>query len=184
MLKTALPYVISSPKGILSGREKGAQLLDSLTDHLRSAEPDSVVPLDFSEVEFIDISCADEFLTKLLLRVGSGELGSRFVYVCGANLSVTETLGAVLKLRNLAGIAREGDSVTVLGVLKPPIREALDVILDKGQGTSSEFAEALGKNINIACNRLNVLQRMGLVCRSREGSVPGGGRQFYYESIV
>ena len=176
--------MVSSPKGILSGRDKGAELLDSLTDHLRSTEPDSVTPLDFSEVEFIDISCADEFLTKLLLRVGSGELGSRYIYTTGANSSVIETLEAVLTLRNLAGIGKDGDLVRVLGVLKPPIREALDVILDKGQGTSSEFAEALGKNINIACNRLNVLQRMGLVCRSREGSVRGGGRQFYYESIV
>ena len=47
-----------------------------------------------------------------------------------------------------------------------------------------EFAEALSKNINIACNRLNALQKMGLVCRVRDGSVDGGGRQFYYESIV
>ena len=54
----------------------------------------------------------------------------------------------------------------------------------KKQGTSSEFAEALRKNINIACNRLNALQKMGLICRVRDGSVPGGGRQFYYESIV
>ena len=68
--------------------------------------------------------------------------------------------------------------------LKTPIREALDVVLSRKKGTSSEFAHALHKNINIACNRLNALQKMGLVCRVRDGSVPGGGRQFFYESIV
>ena len=64
-------------------------------------------------------------------------------------------------------------------MLKTPIREALDVVLTRKKGTSSEFAHALRKNINIACNRLNALQKMGLVCRVRDGSVSGGGRQFF-----
>ncbi len=72
----------------------------------------------------------------------------------------------------------------LLGDLKTPIREALDVMLARKRVTSSEIAEALGKNINIACNRLNALQRMGLVCRVKDASVQGGGRQFIYEAIL
>jgi hypothetical protein len=155
-----------------------------LTERLRASHPDAVTPLDFSQIDFVDISCADEFLTKLLMRVGSGELGTRYVSLQGANLSVRETLEAVLTLRGLAALHSQGDRAEVLGTLKAPIRETLDVILVKKSGTSSEIAQALHKNINIACNRLNVLRRMGLVCRAREGSVPGGGRQYTYESIV
>ena len=179
------PFVFEASSGILTGRDRGEALLDQLMDHMQAAASDAVTPLDFSGVSFIDISCADEFLTKLLMRIGSGELGNRFAYIQNANDSVRETFEAVLKLRNLAALFRneEGD-VQVLGTLKTPIREALDVVLRKKKGTSSEFAEALKKNINIACNRLNALQKMGLVCRVRDGSVAGGGRQFYYESIV
>ena len=55
------------------------------------------MPLDFSDVQFIDISCADEFLTKLLMRIGSGEMGNRYVFIQNANQSVRETLEAVLQ---------------------------------------------------------------------------------------
>ena len=184
MLNQTSPFVFSAPNGILSGRDRGRELLDRLMDHLDGSDPEGVTPLDFSGVEFIDISCADEFLTKLLMRIGSGELGTRYVYLQGANPSVRETFEAVLRLRGQAAIFKEGDCVEILGMLKTPIREALEVMLKKKKGTSSEIADALRKNINIACNRLNALQRLGLVCRVRDGSVPGGGRQYFYESIV
>ena len=184
MLNETLPFVFDAPNSILSGRERGEEFLNKFMSQIRDTESDGVTPLDFSAVDFIDISCADEFLTKLIMRIGSGELGNRFVFIQGANLSIRETLEAVLKLRGLAALVKEEDGVIVLGTLKTPIREALDVVLDKKSGTSSEFAQALRKNINIACNRLNALQKMGLVCRVRDGSVPGGGRQFYYESIL
>jgi hypothetical protein len=184
MLKQCPAFVLPAPEGILSGRQRGEGLLAQLSDHLRSGSPDSVTPLDFSQVSFIDISSADECLVKLLLRIGSGEIGSRYVFVRNANESVRETLDAVLKLRTMAALCETGEGVRMLGKLKTPIREALDVMLEKKQGTSSEIAEALGKNINIACNRLNTLQRMGLVCRTKDASVEGGGRQFIYESIL
>ncbi len=179
------PFVFETPTGILSGRDRGEVLLNELMAFMQTADDDAVTPLDFASVSFIDISCADELLCKLLMRIGSGELGNRFTFIQNANDSVRETFEAVLKLRDLAALFKddEGD-IHVLGVLKTPIREALDVVLMRKKGTSSEFAHALHKNINIACNRLNALQKMGLVCRVRDGSVPGGGRQFFYESIV
>jgi DNA-binding transcriptional ArsR family regulator len=184
MLIQSNPYCLKSDSGILSGRDLGERLLDQLTLHLRDAEPDSATPLDFSAIQFVDISAADEFLCKLLMRIASGELGTRYVFISGANESIRETFEAVLKLRDLAALCREGDDRIILGVLKTPMREALEVILAARQGTSAELAQRLDKNINIACNRLNALQKMGLVCRTRDGSVQGGGRQYYYEAIV
>lgn len=184
MLVQSAPYSLKSDSGILSGRDLGERLLDQLTLHLRDAEPDSATPLDFSNIQFVDISAADEFLCKLLMRIASGELGTRYVFISGANESIRETFEAVLKLRDLAALCKDGDDRVILGVLKTPMREALEVILEARQGTSAELALKLDKNINIACNRLNALQKMGLVCRTRDGSVQGGGRQYYYEAIV
>lgn len=183
-LYQASAYPLTGEQGILSGRPRGAELLDALMAHLLQEPDDAATPLDFSGVSFVDVSCADEMLNKLLLRLRSGELGRRYVYVVGANISVRETIAAVLQLRELAALYKDGKRVEVLGVLKTPLREVLDVLLAQKCATSAAISDALGKNINIVCNRLNALQRLGLVCRLRDGSVTGGGRQFYYVSIV
>jgi predicted transcriptional regulator len=106
------------------------------------------------------------------------------VFIQNANPSIRETIEAVLRLRGLTALLKEDQRVVVVGDLKRPMRETLDVLIQKKQVTSSDVASALDKNVNIVCNRLNALQRLGLVCRVRDGSVPGGGRQYYYESIV
>ena len=172
---TAPPYRFAAEQGILSGRPKGAELLEDLMGHLLRGPDNAATPLDFGQVSFVDVSCADEMLNKLLLRLRSGELGSRYVYVVEANTSVRETVEAVLQLR---------EQVELFGLLKRPMREALDVLLEHKCATSAEISAALGKNVNIVCNRLNALQRMGLVCRLRDGSVEGGGRQYHYVSIL
>ena len=179
------PYIFQAEQGILSGRPKGADLLEALMAHLQQYEDRTVVPLDFEQVQFVDVSCADEMLNKLLLRLRSGELKDRFVFIVSANASVRETLEAVLQLRDLAVLAEdEGGQVHLLGALKRPIREALDVLLERKSATSAEVSEQIDKNVNIVCNRLNALQRLGLVCRLRDGSVVGGGRQYFYVSIL
>jgi len=178
------PFVFVAEQGILSGRPKGAELLDVLMGHLLGCSDLCAFALDFSQISFVDVSCADEMLNKLLLRLRSGELGNRFVYIKGANASVRETIEAVLQLRDLSVLLEDEAGIQLLGALKRPMREALDVLIEKKCATSAEISEILDKNVNIVCNRLNALQRMGLVCRLRDGSVAGGGRQYYYVSIL
>jgi hypothetical protein len=178
------PYIFPAGQVILSGRPKGAELLAALMDHILQAPENSVTPLDFSHVSFIDISCADEMLSKLLLRLRSGEMGKRFVYLRGLNPSMGETIEAVMHLRSLSALVKEADRVELLGALKRPMSETLEVLLARKCVTSAELSAALNKNVNIVCNRLNALQRMGLACRLRDGSVKGGGRQYYYVSLV
>ena len=183
-MSEAPAYRFKVQQGILSGRPKGAELLDDLMGYLLRGPDNAATPLDFNQVSFIDVSCADEMLNKLLLRLRSGEMGSRYVYIKVANASVRETIEAVLQLRELAVLYRSGDQIELLGMLKRPMRETLDVLLERKCATSAEVSDVLNKNVNIVCNRLNALQRMGLVCRLRDGSVAGGGRQYYYVSIL
>lgn len=179
------PFIFQAEQGILSGRPKGAALLDGLMVHMEQCADHTVIALDFAQVKFVDVSCADEMLNKLLLRLRSGELKNRFVFIVSANASVRETLEAVLQLRDLAVLSEDVDGrVQLLGALKRPMREALDVLLERKSATSAEVSETIDKNVNIVCNRLNALQRHGLVCRLRDGSVAGGGRQYVYVSIL
>ena len=183
-MSEAPAYRFGVQQGILSGRPRGAELLEDLMGYLLRGPDNAATPLDFTQVSFIDVSCADEMLIKLLLRLRSGEMGSRYVYIKVANTSVRETIEAVLQLRELAVFYRIGDQIELLGMLKRPMRETLDVLLERKCATSAEVSDVLNKNVNIVCNRLNALQRMGLVCRLRDGSVAGGGRQYYYVSIL
>lgn len=179
------PFVFSAEQTILSGRPKGGELLEMLMAHILEAPEHSVTALDFSHIRFMDVSCADEMLNKLLLRLRSGEMGKRYVYLRGMNTSLRETIEAVMQLRELSALAREdGSRVELLGALKRPMREALEALLERKCVTSGELSTVLDKNVNIVCNRLNALQRMGLVCRLRDGSVEGGGRQYYYVSLL
>jgi hypothetical protein len=178
------PFIFPAEQTILSGRPKGAELLDGLMEHIMEGEDQVATPLDFSHISFMDVSCADEMLNKLLLRLRSGEMGKRYVYLRGLNTSVLETIEAVLHLRDLSVLVQDGEEVRLLGKLKRPMREVLEVLLMQKCVTSGEVSTALGKNVNIVCNRLNALQRMGLVCRLRDGSVEGGGRQYYYVSLL
>lgn len=181
-LLLALPFSLARGETILSGRPRGAELLAAVMGQLQDAPDPSATPLDFSGVSFIDVSCADELLNKLLRRLRSGELGGRYLFVQGANPSVAETIETVLRLRQLSVLARQGEEAVVLGDLGRPMREALEVLLQHKALTSAQLAAALGKNTNIVCNRLNALQRLGLACRLPDGTT--GGRRYYYVSIL
>ena len=109
-------YCFAGEQGILSGRPRGAELLAELMQHLLRGPANAATPLNFSRVSFIDVSCADEMLNKLLLRLTSGELGRRYVYIVGANISVRETIAAVLQLRELAALYKDGGDIEVLGL--------------------------------------------------------------------
>lgn len=181
-LAAAPPFAVAAGETILSGRPRGAELLAAVMVHLQGAPDPSATPLDFSGVSFVDVSCADELLNKLLRRLRSGELGGRFLFLQGANPSVAETVETVLRLRDLSMLARLGEEIVVLGDLARPSREALEVLLRHKALTSAQLALVLGKNTNIVCNRLNALQRQGLACRLPDGTA--GGRRYSYVSIL
>lgn len=181
-LTPAPPFCIAGGDAILSGRPRGAELLAAVMVHLQGAPDLSATPLDFSGVSFIDVSCADELLNKLLRRLRSGELGGLYLFLQGANPSVAETIETVLRLRDLSVLAKVGEEVMVLGELGRPSREALEVLLQHKALTSTQLAVALGKNTNIVCNRLNALQRQGLACRLPDGTA--AGRRYSYVSIL
>ena len=64
-----VPFVFQAEQGILSGRPKGAALLEALMAHLQLSQDNTAIALDFEQVQFVDVSCADEMLNKLLLRL-------------------------------------------------------------------------------------------------------------------
>ena len=185
MLKRQKPYVVKGASDILSGREEGKGLAEKALKHLESLEPNSVVPLDFSKARFMDFSCADEFLTKVLRRITSGELGTRYIVLQGMSPTLEENVVAALTLRDIAcpKITKDG-SVELIGKISTELIDTYKLAARKGRITARDVV-AIAPRVGISAisNRLTKLQKMGLLLRTKEFGGEAGGRQFVYESV-
>lgn len=185
MLKRQKAYLVKGTAEILSGREEGKALAEKALSHLEVLEPDSILPLDFCKVKFIDFSCADEFLTKIIRRITSGELGTRFIVLQGMSPNVEENISAVLIIRDLVcpKLSRDGD-VELLGKIGTELVDTYKLAAKKGKITASDVKEIAPRlGVSAISNRLARLHKMGLLLRIKEVGIQTGGRQFVYMPV-
>ncbi|MDD5584334.1 MAG: DUF4325 domain-containing protein [Candidatus Omnitrophica bacterium] len=183
MLKRITAFAIDQE--MLNGREEGARIREEILRKLESEAPDIVLPLDFSKVKFIDFSFADEMLGRLLRRTQSGELGERFVVLEGLNDSLKENLHIALKEKELVCVfIKPNSEVEILGKLSDELKNTYFAAVKKGKITARDIFE-LDKmdNISAASNRLTRLKEMGLLTKTKDEVVNGGGRQYVYEAV-
>ncbi len=184
-LKRQKPHVVAGRTDLLNGRQEGRELADRLLAQLAASEPDSILPVDFGKVVFMDFSCADELMTRVLRRIRSGELGTRFILLQDLPPSVEENLAAVFAIRDLVcPKLTKGGKIELLGKIGPELAETYQLAVRKGTITARHvMAIAPDVGISAISNRLAKLQTMGLLVRSREGAAEGGGRQFIYQAV-
>lgn len=185
LLKRQQPYIIKGGSEILIGRPEGASLAKRLLSELESLPPDIIVPLDFRNIEAMDFSCADEFLTKIIRRIMSGELGSRFIALQRMSVNVEESIIAVLTIRELAvpKFTKQG-KVEVLGKVGAELVDTYMLAIKKGRLTARDVTEIAPKvGISAISNRLTRLQKMGLLVKEKTVGAEGGGRQFVYVPV-
>jgi len=99
--------------------------------------------LDFSDIELLDLSCADEVVAKLLLTAASG--ATCFVVLRGLREDQHEAIEHVLTHHRLAVAAVPPDGVEprLLGWVTPDARAAFGCITDRGPLTAAGLARAL-----------------------------------------
>jgi hypothetical protein len=171
---------------VLGGREDGQDVRRRILELLQSASPDAVLRIDFSKVQMLDFSAADELLASLLARTTSGELGRRRFYLSGVDEGVREGIVAVLTLRKRVCLEMtESGHVRVLGPLSPPHQETLRFAIERGSVTAADVAERFWTepNMTAATNRLNALVAAGLLLRDVEQGGPRGARNRYASFI-
>lgn len=174
---------------ILNGREQGKRIREEILKRLARESLDIILPLNFERVKFIDFSFADEMLGTLLRRILSGELGERYIVLESLNNSLKENIDVALKARELVCVyvnARGEDEI--LGKLSEQLRETYFAAVRKGKITAREVLNQFENlhsmhHISAASNRLTRLQEMGLLCKTKDEVVNGGGRQYVYEPI-
>jgi len=172
--------------GFLIGRDEGTRLKEAICDALGALDENEALALDFSAVEFVDVSCADELVVKVLARLQAGEYLDRFLVLVGLKPQHRENVEAALSVGGKAVLSQDGSDWTVLGDLISSYRDALAVINERGEITARELFESMHyETINEASTKLSALYKLCLIGREPyRRPVRGGGRQFRYLSLL
>jgi hypothetical protein len=147
----------------------------SLIEQSLSTARGAVTVIDFSQVEMMDFSCADEVIAKLLLRFGSEpSQEAYFVFrVVHEHLDAIET---VLERHMLALVIQLDDGAThLVGAVAEAERRCWETVRRIGGGVASAIATELGLGIEETTAMLDGLTRRRLVMRNGDRYVTVGG---------
>jgi hypothetical protein len=164
--------------GILAGRLQAEKARSALTEKLqeRRSEPEAV-GIDLEDIEVMSYPFADSFFVPLLLARRAGYYIEHPIVVFEANQDVGETIDAVMRERNMAIVAVDGQTKLLGG--EPALKHALTVAASLGSFSATRLGAELHVSPQGANNRLKALVDLGALVRIPI-SVPGGGREFEY----
>ena len=162
----------------LSTRSTAAKVREELEQAVRAVRDAQRVDVDFSGVEAITISFADEFIGRFMTARAAGDVGDVAVVVTGLNGEVEEALSICLERRDAIATARAKDGFWLLG--GDQIQETtFESLVQRGVSTASDLATELSITPQNANNRLKRLTAFGVVRRQKEAPQTGG-REFVY----
>ncbi|HTC24407.1 MAG TPA: hypothetical protein VK688_08600 [Gemmatimonadales bacterium] len=140
-LQHLLQEAVATPYRNLVTRATGAAVRGRIEATLAGADW-TVTWLDFSGVECLDLSCADEIVAKLLLAAASRD---RVVVLAGVREEQRDALEHVLAHHRLAVAARlrDTDMADVIGSASTDAREAFAVLHVQGPADAAGLAARL-----------------------------------------
>ncbi|HKT61677.1 MAG TPA: hypothetical protein VJQ46_16590 [Gemmatimonadales bacterium] len=142
-LGTLLRETVASPYRNLVTRPTGAAIRNRIQAALAHSDCHTAL-LDFSDIELLDLSCADEVVAKLLLD--AGERGVGFVVLIGLREDQHEAIEHVLTTHRLAVAAVPGGehpAPRLLGWVSADARAAFAFLCERGALLAAELAGAL-----------------------------------------
>lgn len=150
------------PSKNLVTRPTGAAVRTSIEREIESRRA-TVALLDFSELDLVDLSCADEVVAKLLQRMDATR--DRYVVLTGLSEDQAEAIDHVLSHHHLGvqAVIRDSSRPRLLGHFGEDSREAFDVLIDLGGAATKGLAEKLGWRADRTADALQVLCLLGVV---------------------
>ena len=155
-------------------RPTGAAVRTEIENLLSSWRGPSLTVIDFSHVNLLDFSCADEVVAKLLLRFeGRTPPQDAYFLLRGVREDHLDAIEAALERDGLALVMQtdDGDSLLV-GTLDDAHRRAWQALRELGRGAAEELAHALGEAPAYAESLLVSLHARRLVMRLDDMYVP------------
>jgi len=116
--------------------------------------------LDFSGVGFLDFSCADEIVAKLL----RDSAADHYLVLWDLDETQAEAIDHVLERQDLAVVAvPRGGSPLLLGAASAELRLAFRAVLEGGPGDAGRLASRLAWSLERAADALQLLALRRLV---------------------
>lgn len=159
-------------------RPTGAAVRTAIEALLSEGHPPTITTIDFTHVNLLDFSCADEIVAKLLLRhVDSAHVEDRYVCFRGMRDDHIDAVEAVLERRELALVWDRDGWPELLGQVNAHERRHWDVVREHGPVTAASVATSLGSETDAAHVQLDLLWQRRLLMRTADHySVPRGVR--------
>ena len=124
-------------------RPTGAAVRAQIQALVGAVPPRSLTVIDFTHVQMIDFSCADEVVAKLLLPYSHGEAADDSYFIFrGLSEDHWDAVEAVLERHGLALLVEECGDAAPRGVLAPEARAAWDAVRSLGAATVDDAAKA------------------------------------------
>lgn len=152
-------------------RPTGAAVRTAIEALLAERNPPTITTIDFSHVNLLDFSCADEIVAKLLLSHVDAELHDRYVCFRGMREDHLDAVEAVLEHRALALVWDRDGWPELLGRVDDDERRHWDAVRAGGPVWATAVARTLGNSIADAEVRLTQLWRRRLLMRQDNGFV-------------
>jgi hypothetical protein len=161
----------------LATRSKGRELRGELEDQV-SREPANEIVIDFSGIEAMTISFADEFVGRFYASLAGGNTTAPLVLLTGLNEDNLITVSICLERRDLAAAAVV-DHLPILVGAPDYLAETYEQAVSLGTFSALDLAGQLGLSAQNINNRLKRLVDAAAVRRRRVA--PGrGGKEFAY----
>lgn len=180
---------IADPKWLIS-RDFGRLFLPVLQEKLESMPSTGTLHLDFSDIDLLEWSFADEAIAVLCVKLSSGEFPGRYLILEGLSDTSTENLAIAIRtrperenkpLRNLVVPVVKNGKIIPVGKLEEHLKPVWDYLAKNHQITARELSAALEMEINTASTKLKTLYDLRLL--KREESRTDTGKQYFYHKI-
>ena len=152
-------------------RSTGAAVRTEIENLLADLRDPTLTIIDFTHVNLLDFSCADEVVAKLLLRYGAADppLEAYFV-VRGVRDAHLDAIESVLERYGLALVVQceGGDEPQLIGSVGDGERRVWQMLSRLGRAAAEEVATELGEEAVRATQVLEGLRQRRLVMRLDE----------------
>ena len=157
-------------------RPTGAAVRTEIENLLAAWRGPSLTVIDFSHVNLLDFSCADEVVAKLLLRFEGGAPQDAYFLLRGVREDHLDAIEAALERYQLALVMQADDGALLLvGTVDDAQRRAWHTLHELGRCAAEELASALGEEPSDTAAVLASLHERRLVMRFEDTYVPLGG---------
>lgn len=155
-------------------RPTGAAVRTAIERQVLEIGSPVVTTIDFSQVNLLDFSCADEIVAKLLLRYAQGDGINGYLLFRGIRDSHLDPIETVLDRHQLALVAWLDSGATLLGTVTTAERHCWQAVYDSGPVFGAAIAADLEVSVDEADKRLRQLSRRRLLMHREDGfAVPG-----------